>query len=202
MRGARQLAAIVGCSFAVVAALTVPVVAQADRGVGSRMVVERTSFGAARAYVAAELVTSERLSLPPNLLAAQLYRPLLESMLRGSRTFRRQCLRIANTPHLTVTLEPRSHPWPSSFRARTVISKRGTAVSATIQLASLHDQVELIAHEIEHVIEQLDGVDLRSKAALARSGVRAGVGDGSAFETTRAVQVGLRVTEEVRQAER
>jgi hypothetical protein len=56
--------------------------------------------------------------------------------------------------------------------------------------------MELLAHELEHIIEQLDGIDLAAKAAVARSGVRECV-DGS-FETSRAVRVGTLVALEAR----
>lgn len=64
-------------------------------------------------------------------------------------------------------------------------------------IGSLDDQVELIAHEIEHVIEQLDGVDLRVRATLPASGVRSR-DHGDEFETTRAIRVGRMVAAEVR----
>ena len=50
--------------------------------------------------------------------------------------------------------------------------------------------VELIAHEIEHIIEQLDGVDLRAKSRLRASGVRRVNADLEAYETTRAIVTG------------
>jgi hypothetical protein len=56
--------------------------------------------------------------------------------------------------------------------------------------------VELVAHELEHVIEQLDRIDLPSKAALPDSGVHSLA--GNMFETTRATRVGLKVAQEVR----
>jgi len=58
----------------------------------------------------------------------------------------------------------------------------------------------LIAHEIEHVIERLDGVDLRARAALPGTGVRLCDGGDDAFETIRARRAGLAVAEEVRRA--
>jgi hypothetical protein len=62
--------------------------------------------------------------------------------------------------------------------------------------------VELIAHELEHVIEQLDQIDLASLAALRDTGVRHAQGEGVVFETARATQVGLKVTREVRAFDR
>ena len=46
-----------------------------------------------------------------------------------------------------------------------------------------HGDVEMIAHEFEHIIEQLDEVDLIQKARRSRSGVRATDGVRSLFET-------------------
>jgi hypothetical protein len=71
---------------------------------------------------------------------------------------------------------------------------------ATVEIGPLDDQVELIAHEIEHVIERLDGVDLRARAALRGTGVHQCVGGNDAFETIRATRAGLAVAQEVRRA--
>ena len=50
---------------------------------------------------------------------------------------------------------------PSSYRARAAMKRQnGALVSVTIHLTRFEDPIELIAHEIEHVIEQLEGVDL------------------------------------------
>ena len=55
---------------------------------------------------------------------------------------------------------------------------------------------EYLAHEIEHVLEQVDGVDLRRSA---RGGV-AGVSETSrVFETARAIAIGRVVAREVAQ---
>lgn len=202
MRAARELVGIAGASWTLAAALAVAADAQADGGRSAKLAFDRTSFGAARAYSAAEPAAPDGVSLPANVLAAKSYQSLLESMLTRSATFRRQCNRIANTAHLTVTIQTTTAPWPYGVRARTHMLRSGTSLSATIELTPLQDQVELIAHEIEHVIEQLDGVDLKSRAAVAGSGVRPGVSDDLAFETTRAVQVGRKVAEEVRKAAR
>jgi hypothetical protein len=73
--------------------------------------------------------------------------------------------------------------------------RRDGVLYAEIQIAPLNDHVELIAHEIEHVIEQLDGVDLTLHASLR--GAAASRTDDGAFETIRAVRTGLAVTREV-----
>ena len=66
-------------------------------------------------------------------------------------------------------------------------------LTADIEILSVLDLTELIAHEFEHVLEQLDGVDLQ---ALAHTGDARQLADG-AFETARAVTAGQRVAGEV-----
>ncbi|HEV8144527.1 MAG TPA: hypothetical protein VGQ77_16830 [Methylomirabilota bacterium] len=68
-------------------------------------------------------------------------------------------------------------------------------VSVDIRLAPFDEAVELIAHELEHVIEQLDGIDLE---VHARAGTAWKKEDGS-FETRRAIEVGRRVAQDVSQ---
>ena len=160
----------------------------------------RTSLTSVRQYVAAEAVPTQ-LTLPPNLLVSPGYRRIVEAMLRASPTFRRQCLRIAGEPHLSVRLRQAAPPWQSNARATTHITRqRGGGLSAVIDVFPLDNDVELIAHEIEHVIEQLDEVDLASRAALPDTGVRALRPGAHVFETTRAKGIGLKVSGEVRAA--
>jgi hypothetical protein len=59
--------------------------------------------------------------------------------------------------------------------------------------------VEHIAHEIEHVIERIEGVNLLMESTRGGSGVSMGAG---AFETRRAVEAGRRVASEAPQATR
>lgn len=135
------------------------------------------------------------LELPPNLSVSKVLKPVVEMMVRRSAIFRRQCLRIATAPRLTVSIGS-YHPLPSErARARTQFVRRDGALQAAIQIAPLEDEVELIAHEIEHVIEQLDGVDLPLHASL-RGSAASKCEDGS-FETVRAVRAGLAVAREV-----
>ena len=134
-------------------------------------------------------------ALPPNVTISKSLRPVAEKMLRHSPTFRRQCLRIANAPYLAITIEG-FHPLPSEHaRARTLFVRRDGVLHAEIQIAPLNNHVELIAHEIEHVIEQLDGIDLALHASLR--GSAASKSDDGSFETVRAVRTGLTVAREV-----
>ena len=54
---------------------------------------------------------------------------------------------------------------------------------------------ELIAHEVEHVLERLDGVKVASRRALGDRSARRG---SATFETTRSVLVGQMVAGEYR----
>jgi hypothetical protein len=86
-------------------------------------------------------------------------------------------------------------------RAESVIRRYSSGLLlAVVLLPPGGDHVELIAHEFEHVIEQIEGINL---AALARSGsMAARHRDDGSFETTRAQHAGLAVSAEVRLAVR
>jgi Tol biopolymer transport system component len=133
--------------------------------------------------------------LPPNLEADPVFWPFLEKMWESSPTFRRQCSRLAADSYLRVMVLPEDLPRPtSSFNARTVVQPRnGSLVSAHVYLKPSLDAPELIAHELEHVLEQLDGVDLQAQAG--NGGVWKS-GDGT-FETRRAIEAGRRVAREI-----
>ena len=170
-----------------------PVFAQSG---AATFALDRTSFAPAHEYVAADAIP-RYLSLPSNLIVpAASYRPLLERMLLGSPTFRRQCLRISGEPRVTVVLNMGAPFRRSQTRASTRITRDGTGrLTAVIDVSPLDDDVELIAHEIEHVIEQLDEVDLASHAEHGGTGVRRL--SEHVFETARATRMGRQVTREV-----
>lgn len=189
---------LAGLVCAVQIAPAVPGFAQTN-GYRPAFALDRTSFAALRAYDPRS--ADDNPGVPPNLMAPRSYQGLLASMVRSSPTFRRQCLRLAHTPDLVVQLESsRLSANGREARAETRITRKGGRVTAVIQLLGLADPVELIAHEIEHVIEQLDGVDLYARAALVDGGVRVRAGAEQVFETTRAIRAGRAVAAEVRNA--
>ncbi len=157
----------------------------------------RVSFTSVQQYVAGEAIPRQ-LAMPPNLVVSSMYRPLVESMLRQSPTFRRQCMRIAAEPLLTVHLAI-TRPSPGyDVRATTRMTRDARGhLSAAIQITPLHDVQELIAHEFEHIIEQLDGVDLAAHAAQRHTGVTAIGHRNDIFETMRAKRAGLKVVSEL-----
>ena len=133
---------------------------------------------------------------PPANLEGGAFQALVGRMWQDSATFRRQCLRLRAARTLTVVVRaalPRT-----DVRATTSIQRRqGDVVRAEVVLFSLKEASELIAHEIEHVIEQLDGV------VLKRDECGRGVSrDGKIAESCRAVEAGRRVVREIEQARR
>jgi len=158
----------------------------------------RVSLTSVHQYVATEAVPRQ-LAPPPNLVISSMFRPLVESMLRDSPTFRRQCVRIAAEPGLTVHLSFSPPPRRSTHRAVTRFTRNaGGHLTAIVDIGALEDTQELIAHELEHVIEQLDGVDLAARAVMPHTGVMPIGPRGTVYETTRAQRVGLRVVSELR----
>lgn len=149
-------------------------------------------------YVSAAAAIPEHAVIPPNLEISSPYRGLVANMLRQSPTFRRQILRIAGAADLTVRLQWVPAPWLGGARAITQFSRESTGhLSANVSIVRQEKDVELIAHEMEHIIEQLDDVDLRAKAGQPDSGVRAFEGT-RVFETNRATRMGVQVAQEVR----
>jgi len=177
--------------------LAVPAFAQSDMLRAANL----SSTDVVRVYVPVDARPAWSVTLPPNLKIPDTYRSYVKSMLRLSPTFRRQCLRITNALGLTVVLRQFLTRPPDRLRARTSFwTARDGRRYATVEIGPLDDQVELIAHEIEHVIERLDGVDLRARAALPGTGVHRCDGADDTFETIRATRAGLAVAQEVRRS--
>ena len=177
----------IGAITCVLVAMSVPCAAQSSR----------TSLTVMREYVPADLI-SEHVGIPDNLQTDAGSRVLLASMLEGSPTFRRQCLRLASEPGLVVRIHPFGSSWTRGARALTHLVRGASGgLTAEIYLTRFDDEVELIAHEIEHVIEQLDDVDLSAMAERSDTGVHHTLAAEATFETSRASQTGLRVAREV-----
>jgi Tol biopolymer transport system component len=135
------------------------------------------------------------LALPPNLEADPVFHPFLDKMLQSSATFRNQCDKLAAAATLRVRAIVEEQPQRDLLiRARTELTRQaGSLEWARVYLPSSPDAIELIAHEVEHILEQLDCVDL---AAQAGNGVVWKSGE-QRFETRRAIEVGQRVAREV-----
>jgi len=144
----------------------------------------------------------DEVRLPPNLNVSAPLQQTVESMLRDSPTFRRQCARLTHSPSITVSVEQVIIAAAARSLAVTDFSfDRDGRMFAHVQLGQAPDREEVIAHEFEHIIEQLDGVDLPSLARHATAGVRV-TDHVDRFETERAVAMGRQVTHEIRSARR
>jgi hypothetical protein len=146
---------------------------------------------------AAERADSTGATVPPNIQVDRFLQSVIDVLLQKSATFRRQCDTIRAAAHARVLIGvvwmPRLTTDP---RARASIGRYSFgALRAVIEMPMIADHAELIPHELEHVIEQIEGLDL---AVLAREGGRgvARIGDGS-FETDRAKAAGLAAATEV-----
>ena len=131
--------------------------------------------------------SAEKLRVEPAL------RPVVVDMCRRSPTFRRQVIRLARQPDLEVRLQPGQFSTFGRVRARSALTRvDGHLRRAVVEVPAGNSVLlaELVAHEFEHILEQLDGVNLAEWAG--RSGVYrvgANVRDGP-FETERARQMG------------
>jgi hypothetical protein len=147
---------------------------------------------ARRAQVAA--CDAPTLALPDSIGLEDGLQSIVRSALEHSPTFRQQCRALAAAPRLRATVSVSYRPAAGTARARTSIRQNQWGVlAAEIEIRSVPDLTELLAHEFEHLIEQLDGADLK---ALARKGMAHRLADG-AFETARAVAAGHQVAGEV-----
>jgi Tol biopolymer transport system component len=133
--------------------------------------------------------------LPTNLEADPIFRPFLEKMYRSSATFKRQCRRLAAATSLRVRVLVEDEPRPSrSFSARSVLTRlAGSLAHADVFVKTSPDTIEHIAHELEHILELLDGVNLTAHIdtrLVWKSG-------DNIFETQRAIDAGRHVAREV-----
>jgi len=129
--------------------------------------------------------------LPINIRAG-VFRPQMIRLLDRSETFRTQCGRIALARYVRIVVSI-TRSLPDGSRAQTRIERyEAGAIVAWVTLKFGEDYVELIPHEMEHVIEQIDRVQLSSEEAAARAW-RPG---GGPYETLRAVATGQRARQE------
>jgi hypothetical protein len=141
--------------------------------------------------------SAEENSLPVNLELPSGFDNWAHDIWRRSPTFRRQCHRLKATPgwHVRVSVRPQL----SGMRAHTEFRRASNGdMTALVELGFQGTQlVELLGHELEHVIEQIDGIDL---AQLARQGAHGVTGrPAQHYETARAVAAGLKVAAEFKE---
>jgi hypothetical protein len=190
MFGQRELRGVRRCVWLAVALTVWPASAPA-----ATFDIERTASvftGRFDAIASPVCESSPPLNIDPGPLREQ-----FTALLQRSATFRRQCARIAATPALRVTLRVAASTGELFVRAQTVVDRfEGGAIRAEVTLRFSEDPLELLAHEFEHILEQIDGVVMRDEVARGR----AWKGPSGAFETRRAADAGIRVRAEYRAA--
>ena len=131
-----------------------------------------------------------RIDLPSEL------QPVVEGLLAGSRTFSDQFRRISACGDVLVRVRYDLERMPGSHAARTVISRtKAGLIYAIVYLGRPSDPARWLAHEFEHILEQIDGVAVRRLAARRRGAWASG---HDTYETERAIRVERRVVAELR----
>jgi hypothetical protein len=124
-----------------------------------------------------------------------LRRPV-QAMLRQSPTFREQCRRVAVTRLLYVRVRLNGTLVDYRYRARTRIRRFVSGVIiAEVEIRPPGPPEEWIAHEFEHVLEQVDRVPIVELAGKSRGVWRTAE---QMFETERAIRAGRAVAGELR----
>jgi hypothetical protein len=157
-------------------------------------VIALLGIGAASREAAAQPSTSAHLDVPSHITLSPVFTEMVGEMLKRSPRFRAQwdTLVTARRVRIVVRLDLRSRP----YRARSTLSRHQFGlITAVVELPPFGDHVELIAHEFEHIVEQLEGVELRRLAHDPSTGVR---DLHYAYETERAYKVGQQVARECR----
>jgi hypothetical protein len=136
-------------------------------------------------------------TLPSNIALDDALVDAVSTMFRASQTFRTQCERVRMHSNVRVRVE---FAFPSaegqSLRAHCHLQRYEYGrVNAHVRIWRRDGVAELIAHELEHVLEFAEGVNYRALALIDPGSVWAAT--ASAFETRRAVTTGGRVAREV-----
>src|SRR5262245_44576856 len=134
--------------------------------------------------------------LPENLVLSKDLRPILEKMWMRSPTFRQQCDRIAQSPGLLVNLKVATRPGNiGSYRALTKVEKMPDGLTkASVRIFQMSYLVELVGHEFEHILEQIEGINLQAMAIRGEEEVF--LSKEGFYETRRALQAGRQIYKE------
>ena len=133
-------------------------------------------------------------ALPCRVLAQGHLHSLLDELWSRSTTFRQQCRRLAGAR--AMVLIQGGSPGDTMWTAESRIGRLGDGrVMARVRIRTGRESVEVIAHELEHVLERVDGVNFALDAMRRGSGTSLA---GGAYETRRATDAGRQVAKEVR----
>ena len=113
-----------------------------------------------------------------------------------SATLRRQCEELAAARAVVVL---QWGPTDSQSRALSKMDVQDGVVVAQITIPPVSDAIELVAHELQHVLEKVRGLDFKGEAGRPGSGVWRAFGG---YETQAAIDAGRQVAKEAREARR
>ena len=191
-----MLCAAVSCSMGATAAAQGidPLPITGRRVVQNYTAAVDPSYTLAASWSLSDLPTA----MPCRVVAQGHLRVLLEELWSRSVTFRQQCRRLAGARAM-VLLQGASAS-ETVWNAESRIGRLGDGrVMARVRVRTGRESVEVIAHELEHVLERVDGVQFALDALRRGSGTTIA---GGAFETRRATEAGRTVAKEVRRSEK
>jgi hypothetical protein len=137
-------------------------------------------------------------TLPVNIQAERSLAPVITQLMARSLTLRAQCLRIAASPATHVSITATVAIMEAGTRARSFARRylSGLLVVEVQIPPAARDFAELLAHELEHVSELIDGVHFEALAAAGNPEIVRRRSDGS-FESERARRAGMAAAAEV-----
>jgi|WetSurMetagenome_2_1015567.scaffolds.fasta_scaffold16885_2 hypothetical protein len=141
---------------------------------------------------------SPAVPLFPNLVVEPDLEPTVEAILELSPTLRRQTQEIGIAPNVRVRVDL-TFSMAADRLAQTEFRPSSTGgFEARVEISGprrLEEYAGLLAHEFEHILEHIEGIDLRTLAGERASGVSRL--QGGVYETERAVLAGRRASTEV-----
>ena len=156
---------------------------------------------AANASVFSEQQDPARVRVPPwpcRLVVKPTLLGVVDESWERSPTFRQQCLELADVSSVVVLEWRKTRDSQSRASARMGTNSAGVVV-ARVYIPPVGHAIELVAHELEHVLELTRGQNLATESQRRGSGVWQTF-DG--FESQRAVDIGRQVAREVDQSRR
>lgn len=143
-------------------------------------------------------ISNVPIGFPKNIVVEAELRPVVAQLWAGSPTFRAQCLKIGEQKLYRVAIvHDAALNLNRNCRAQCVLRVYTTGfVTARVMLPhNSHALMELIPHELEHIVEHIEGIDVKRDATRPGSGAYdAGAGR---VETLRAVRVGRQARQEL-----
>jgi hypothetical protein len=135
-------------------------------------------------------------AMPCRLLGHARFQSMLDELWSRSPTFRQQCRRLASAKALVLmqSVSAKETPWNAESRIGVLANGH---VMARMRVRDGRESLEIIAHELEHVLERIDGINLALDSTRSGSGTTL---SGGAYETRRATAAGRRVAKEVGRA--